>query len=581
MSNSILKSKDKAKKSICSLFDEVFSSSTLDLSSFYASTDLRIESVEQFPEQIEIYASVSKTSGQCPYCSTTSCRVHSRYTRTIKDLSILGKKVVIHLEARKFFCDNPCCKRKTFAEQPGNEIFRYQRWTRRCELSIVKNGVLCSSYKAMLLLAYAGIHLCRSTILRHLHKMTIDKRLGIKEIGVDDWAMRKGVTYGSIIVDLETSLVVDLLGDRDQDSFERWLEEHQMVNLVSRDRSSEYSSAIKSTGREITEVADRFHLIYNMSNFITKIISEHYQSYRELMKPKIISEPSPVSPSITNAAKNDKPDCPDSRQVLFDEIKKLQSQGMKETTVARTLGVARQTVHKYFKWDKLHPRASKVRNDYSSHDEQVQKEFLAGVPMRQIFENIKSRGFKGSLTPFYDHYRCLLDSEDNFRTRLCQKSKEKAEEKDAKRKAIKELKANTPNLLSIKTLSYITEKSLRDKKMTESEKTLVAKLLRLDWYTEMYNAAASFFDVMKSHDRHQLDIWIRDHETSSIDKIRTFVYGIKMDIEAVKESVVNDVSNGITEGFVNKLKEVKRTMYGKASLTLLKIKMIKPALFFN
>ena len=112
-------------------------------------------------------------------------------------------------------------------------------------------------------------HLSGDTVLRDIHRMSVPERCEVKEIGVDDWAFRKGVTYGSIIVSLETGSVIDLLGDRDVKSFQAWLDEHVQVEVVSRDRSTDYTAAIAATGRNITEVADRFHLNMNMSDCVT------------------------------------------------------------------------------------------------------------------------------------------------------------------------------------------------------------------------------------------------------------------------------------------------------------------------
>ncbi len=177
---------------------------------------------------------------ECPYCGFTSRRVHSRYMRTITDLSIIGHPVIISFGARKFFCDNPGCGRKTFAKQPGDEVFRYRRRTRRCEMAVTQHGLKCSSESARKLLCVMGVRLSGDTILRDLHRMSVPERTGVEEVGVDDWAFRKGVTYGSILVDLGTGSVIDLLGDRNVGSFKAWLDAHPHVKTVSRDRSADY-----------------------------------------------------------------------------------------------------------------------------------------------------------------------------------------------------------------------------------------------------------------------------------------------------------------------------------------------------
>lgn len=205
-----------------------------DLPACYSPSDLSVEQVELDDQQIyHVLAQCSLPYGVCPYCGFVSHRVHSRYLRTITDLSILGHPVIITFEARKFFCHNPDCGKKTFAEQPGDEVFRYRRRTRRCEMAVAQHGLKCSSESARKLLSAMGICLSGDTVLRDIHRMSVPERREVKEIGVDDWAFRKGVTYGSVIVSLETGSVIDLLGDRDASSFQTWLDGHSQVSVWS------------------------------------------------------------------------------------------------------------------------------------------------------------------------------------------------------------------------------------------------------------------------------------------------------------------------------------------------------------
>ena len=254
-----------------------------DLSSLYSQSDIQVEHTERCDDSqsYHLFARCSLPYGKSPYCGSISHRVHSKYMRTIADLSILGLPVIMKLEARKFFCDNTGCKRKTFAEQPGDEVFRYRRRTRRCEVVVAQHGLKTSSESARKLLSAIGVRVSGDTVLRDIHRMSTPSHQEVGEIGVDDWAFRKGATYGSIIVSLDTGEVIDLLGDRDAESFRGWLDSHAQVRVVSRDRSTDYSAAIAATGRNITEVADRFHLNMNMSDCVKKVISSHYEEYRK------------------------------------------------------------------------------------------------------------------------------------------------------------------------------------------------------------------------------------------------------------------------------------------------------------
>lgn len=533
------------------------SCNSVALSSFYTDSRLEIIKVLVEPDSVHLYVQCCNIHGICPYCGTVSHKVHSKYYRTIVDLPILGKTVILHMESRKFFCSNEECKKKTFAEQPGNEVFRYRRRTRRCEILVTRQGLYSSSNKAKTLLNTIGVPLCNTTVLRDIHRINIDEYRSVENIGVDDWAFRKGVTYGSIIINLDTGLVIDLLGDRNQDSFGAWLEKHQKISLVSRDRSTEYSAAISSSGMNIIEVADRFHLVKNMSDCITKVISENYADYRTLVR------------GDENQSAKETPARIDSRQVMFDEVKELQNKGFKITKIANRLGIARQTVRKYMSYNTLPVRAGKTRNEYYEYDTYVENEYKHGKDLRKIHREITAQGFKGSLTPFYDHYNYLSDGHHGYRS-----AKEVEEMK----------KSNTDSrdpLVPINTIAYMVDKSIRGKDMKDKERELVAKLFNLEWFNDIYNAAESFYTAIRGDSVAALKTWISMYEESKIAKLKTFVYGIKMDMEAVVNSIEYTVSNGIVEGYVNKLKEVKRTMYGRAHLELLKRKMVVTNILFN
>ena len=466
-------------------------------------------------------------------------------------MSILGHRVSIIFEARKFFCNNPQCHKKTFAEQPGDEIFRYRRRTRRCEMLVTQNGLKCSSESARKLLHAAGINASGDTILRDLHRMTIPEHSQIEDIGVDDWAYKKGVTYGSIIVSMESGEVIDLLGDREAESFQQWLTKHQDIKLVSRDRSTDYSAAIAATGKNIVEVADRFHLTKNMSDCVVKVIGSHYDDCRKSMRHE-------------DAVK-----VTDSRQTMFNEVKELQAAGHNITQIAKELGIARQTVRKYMGWESLPKRASKERNPYYLYDTFVEEEYKHGKDLRKIFLEIKAKGFQGAITPFYDHYRYLSDGHKGFRAKVDIEKMNSA------------IVVKREPLLPIRQIAGIVDKSIRQKKMTPEESALIEKMQGYGWFRDIYSAASSFYTTIMGDDTSLLGSWLKSYGESPISELRSFAYGIKMDIKAVNNAIELDTSNGIVEGYVNKLKAVKRVMYGRASVDLPRRKMVFSRLGFN
>ena len=350
---------------------------------------------------------------------------------------------------------------------------------------------------------------------------------------------------------MESGEVIDLLGDREAESFQQWLTKHQNIKLVSRDRSTDYSAAIAATGKNIVEVADRFHLTKNMSDCVVKVIGSHYDDCRKSMRHE------------------DAVRVTDSRQTMFNEVKELQAAGHNITQIAKELGIARQTVRKYMGWESLPKRASKERNPYYLYDTFVEEEYKHGKALRKIFLEIKAKGFQGAITPFYDHYRYLSDGHKGFRAKVDIEKMNSA------------IVVKREPLLPIRQIAGIVDKSIRQKKMTPEESALIEKMQGYGWFRDIYSAASSFYTTIMGDDTSLLGSWLKSYGESPISELRSFAYGIKMDIKAVNNAIELDTSNGIVEGYVNKLKAVKRVMYGRASVDLLRRKMVFSRLGFN
>lgn len=538
-----------------------FSEDQLHLNQFFKSSQLYVESSETIDNSLQIYLKGSASCGVCPYCGSISHQVHSVYIRKLIDLPVFGKNVSIRFGARKFFCKNSFCSKKTFAEQPGDEICRYRRRTKRCETTIGDLGIRMSAISTSLILKSMNIPISPSTALRSIYRIPLPKMGKVTELGVDDWAFRKGLVYGSILVDMKKGNVIDLLADRETESFEHWIREHTEVQLVSRDRSTNYSSAIANTEREIVEVADRFHLIKNMADCVTKVISENYTDYRSIIRPEemsvvkdeklIVENPSNISVAVN--AKTD------SRTNMFNEVKELQSKGFKINAIAKKLHIARQAARKYMKYETLPFRQSSARNGYYKFDKYVEEEYAKGKSLLGIYKEIQKKGFDGSLTPFHGHYQYLSQS----RIRKTVQRKKNSIVQDYRKP-----------LVPVKVISAIVFKNIREYKLKEEEKSLMDKLMGIKWFEYLYNAAESFYEIIMGNRVDALIQWIEEAKNTTISKIKTFVTGIILDQKAVENAIAYPISNGIVEGFVNKLKTIKRMMYGRAGLELLKRKMI-------
>lgn len=550
---------------------EKSSDPVIQLSSLYESSSIHIESVEKIDGEYHLYGQSSDMYGICPYCGTRSSRVHSRYLRMVKDLSILGTGVTIHLLVRKFFCNGECCRHKTFAEQPGNEIFRYRRRTRRCEVLVAQQSASCSTSKASKLLRAMNIPMSSSTVLRDLHRIKVPDIPTVRKIGIDDWAFRKGVSYGSIIVNLESGAFLTLLGDREQDSFKEWLERHPDVTVVSRDRSTDYSAAIASTQRGIIEVADRFHLIKNLSEKISKLVNERYADYKRLVRPETESLPEDEKegedkPLLLPVSKR-----VDKRQVSFDAVKELRTKGLSIKKIAENVGISIPTVIKYIRFETLPPRSHSTRNPYHLYEQRVCTEYLEkGNSLHHIWEVLVSEGAEFGETPFWEHFKYLT---------VMKRKVAQSKRKNSTKRIIEE--TGTP-LFSPIVMAVIIDKYIRDKELKSSENEFILTMRKLPWFIEICTAAREFYDIVRKSNVNRLGSWMNYYANSSISYLKSFIYGLRNDISAIENALRYPISNGILEGHVNKLKTIKRTMYGRAGINLLAIKMyLAEDVFFN
>lgn len=255
---------------------------------------------------------------------------------------------------------------------------------------------------------------------------------------------------------------------------------------------------------------------------------------------------------------------------MFNEVKELQKKGFKPTTIAKIQGIARQTSKKYCKMDSLPDRNSKLRNGYYKFDAYVEQETAKGKSLSTIHHEICSMGFTGSLTPFYDHYKYLSDGHCGYKPRTRKPDAVKEKPKD-----------DRSEFMPVKVIASIIDKSMKGKEMDDSQERTLRALMSLGWFKEMYEAMDSFCTVIKGNETAALVRWMKEHWKTRISSLKTFVIGLKKDYQAVRNTIRLIITNGITEGFVNKLKAVKRTMYGRAGINLLKRKLVLENVLFN
>jgi transposase len=352
-------------------------------------------------ENIKLDLLFCSTVGYCPLCHTASNRVHSYYQRKVRDLPINGKKVELQICCRKFFCQQEGCPRKIFAQQCKRCLKPYARRLERATEQALSIGLSMGGRPGARICSLTGLSLSTSTILRVLKRTPVPEIKTPTVLGVDDFAFRRGNTYGTILIDLEKRKPVDLLSDREGKTLENWLLAHPGVAVVSRDRSSVYAKAIRNACPEAIQVADRWHLLKNLGENTAKYLETQrsliQETVREIFNPaEAASSSEEPSNGQTNAAEQQPTE---KRYPKFQQTKELQSQGYSARAIARHLRMSRNTIIRYFKQEIFVPKSHVRRTNILDYEPYLRQRWQEGEQcVKSLFKEIKAKGYNDSYT---------------------------------------------------------------------------------------------------------------------------------------------------------------------------------------
>ena len=362
---------------------------------------LKLLSVDFDDDVFRVRAVANSSSACCASCRRSSTVIHSRYWRILRDLPLQGRAVKLHIEVRRFRCRNPDCSRETFAEPLAMVATKRSQHTLRFSETIRMIGYALGGEAGCRLAVRLGIPISPDTVLRKIDRNDLAAIKEPKVIGVDDWAWRKGHRYGSILVDLETRRPIDLLPDRSADSFASWLKEHPTVELISRDRAEAYADGGRRGASGATQVADRFHLLCNLTSAIERVLETKRSELCKACEPAEIKTESgagaEVPPNVTMAQERSK-QSRERRLDLYSKVLDLQRQGLTNRAIGRALHMGRKTVGRFLlagqfperaKPHRPGPRVNKFR-DY------LQKRWAEGCHnATKLWHEIQSHGYVG------------------------------------------------------------------------------------------------------------------------------------------------------------------------------------------
>jgi transposase len=506
---------------------------------------------------IILFAKTSASTARCPVCGKQSGRVHSRSTRTLADLPWQGVPVTVHLHVRRFFCDEAACERAIFAERVPGVAARYARRTERLDDWLTHVSFALGGEAGARLLKDLGVLVSGDTLLHHIRSLHLQDHKTPRILSVDDFAFRRGTRFGTVLVDLERHTLVDVLPDRSADAFADWLGEHSGVEVVSRDRGGEYVEAARRAVPHAVQVADRFHLLKNLRDVVLRVFMQHTEVL------DLVPTPAVHFLRLTNLRldrRASKERMREQAHKLFRSIHALSKQGMKNAQISRTLGIHRHTVEKYlaFKAPPQRRHFTKKVSAIAPYEDYILKRWKEGCHnAMQIHREISEQGYPGA-------YQNVV--------RITRYLKEQEVLGEPLPDTLPGISASQAAGILVKRPENRSEEELRTLKRLKTVHQVTERCCTL--FEEFAGMLRDKEQSTEEQARSRLKKWTEQAKASGVPELKAFAVKLLQDIEAVLAGMILPYSQGQTEGRVNKLKFIKRSMYGRGKFDLLRQRVL-------
>jgi len=530
---------------------------------------LHVENVRHTENAVVIVAFATGDTALCPVCSVCSCHVHSRYSRTLHDLSWQGAVVRIDLRTRRFYCRALDCRRKIFTERFSCLTTSYSRQTNRHREMLKRIGYALGGEAGFRLGSQLGVDSSADTILRVLKQNAcLPAGANVRVLGVDDWAWRKGQSYGTILVDLERHQPIDLLPDRELGTLTKWLEAHPGVEIVSRDRAGAYAEGARNGAPDAMQVADRFHILCNLTQALQRLLERLAVALRRSqISDAVPSEgaaasgipavPGEVSATIPNSDpvelnrhRQQSQQRRERRKARYEAVRAAHQRGLTQRAIAREFGLTRKTVARFLQATEFPEQAPRQRRTaLEPHREYPQKRWAEGCHSASLlWRELQQQGYTGQLSrvkEFVQPWRSQ-DPTPIGRSR---------------------------KLPGLRRIAFWLAKPPEKRQPAEQQWVQTITKDHPEIATAE-NLAQLFRDMVKNRKAGDLDAWLESAEASGIAELNGFAAGIRRGHAAVVAGIGTPWSNGQVEGQVHRLKLLKRQMYGRSGFLLLRRRVL-------
>jgi len=527
----------------------------------------RVVHADEHGDSITFEASSTVRAAPCPVCRRWSSRRHGSYVRHLEERPMLERRVVLAVEMHRFKCPSAACPRRTFAESIGSLAGRHQRRTRSQARALLALGHALGGEPAARLASALGLRTSSDTVLRHLRRASIRKRHAKpRVVGIDDWAIAKGHHYGTIVVDLERRAPIAVFTGRETESVAAWLRDHPSIEIVARDRAGAYSEAVDIALPAAEQVSDRWHLLSNLRDNVERMLHRLGPQMRQAAQQVTVGGVTLGSQGLPRGTRlRGWQRLSDDRRALrmaqYEKVMALYAQGGTMKGIGRELAIDHRTVRNFIVSGAFPERARRARGPtpLDAHRQYIEERIAQGCRCpRQIWREVRQRGYTGSRATVQSCVVRLLSPHGRptlaaapVRTMPCPSARR-----------------------AFGWLVGWRKLAIEEPKNVDHERFVQALCQIEPVVAEVRSLAREFLGLMHRRRPRKFDRWLTRLSKCSAPEMRSFASSLRRDLAAVRAAFTLPWSNGQTEGHVNRLKFLKRQMYGRASVELLRLRVL-------
>lgn len=533
-----------------------------------------VERAETHPDAVWLHARVRAQTAACPTCQTESRSVHVRYHRRFRDAPISGRPVWIVLQVRRFTCRNTDCTKRTFAEQVPDLTMPRSRRSVAVRHMLHGIGAALAGRAGARLAANLSIKVSRHTLLRLLRAApAVEVGTAPQALGVDDFALRKGQTYATILLDMETRQPIDVLPDREAGTLAAWLTAHPGAEIICRDRAGAYAEGARTGAPDAIQVADRWHLWHNLGEAVETVVVAHRASLPE-PAPLSADQPTPATPP-TEPQTPPSPDLLRPEQPLQDKeirlvtrtqerhaaVQALLAEGCTRAEIGRRLGLDPQTVRRFADASTVDELLANTRREtlIDTYAPYLRQRWDDGcTDATTLVDEIRDQGFRGSIQTVRRYLQPFRGSTSTGGTRP--------------KRSTTPAPPTPPKPRRVATWIMTDPVNLR----ADDQARLTAICQRCPALQALANHVRDFAAMMRNLTGGDLPQWMAKVLADDLPGLHSFVKGVQRDLAAVTAGLTLPWSSGAVEGQVNRVKMLKRQMYGRANFDLLRLRILQP-----